>query len=80
MTINFKFRNRGDGSVLPSLCLVWELFFLTNYKISNVTDIARQVLEDDLKELEANGGDEARIIKPADIFKAMKNLLAISFR
>ena len=32
-----------------------------NGKIPNVNDIARQVLEDELKELEANGGDKARI-------------------
>lgn len=37
-------------------------------KISNVNDIARQVLEDELKELEANSGDPARI-------KELRNIL-----
>lgn len=32
-----------------------------NGKIPNVNDIAQQVLEDELKELEANGGNQARI-------------------
>lgn len=38
-------------------------------KMPDVNDIARQVLEDKLKELEANGGDEARINELRDILK-----------
>ncbi len=40
-----------------------------NGKIPDVNDIARQVLEDELKELEENSGDEARINKLRDILK-----------
>lgn len=40
-----------------------------NGKIPNVNDIARQALEDELKELEANGGDKARIKELRDILK-----------
>jgi hypothetical protein len=40
-----------------------------NGKIKNVNDIARQVLEDELKELEASGGDKARIKELRDILK-----------
>lgn len=38
-----------------------------NGKIPNVNDIARQVLEHELKELEANGGYKARIKELRDI-------------
>lgn len=38
-----------------------------NGKILNVNDVARLVLEDEPKELEANGGDEARIKELRDI-------------
>ena len=38
-------------------------------KIPDVNDILRKVLEDELKELEAKGGDEARINKLRDILK-----------
>ena len=40
-----------------------------NGKIPDVNDIARKVLEDELKELEAKGGDKARINKLRDILK-----------
>ena len=40
-----------------------------NGKIRDVNDIARQVLEDELKELEENSGDEARINELRDILK-----------
>lgn len=40
-----------------------------NGKIPDVNDIARQVLEDELKELEENSGDEARINELRDILK-----------
>ena len=40
-----------------------------NGRIPDVNDIARHVLEDELKELEANGGDEARINGLRDILK-----------
>ena len=40
-----------------------------NGKIPNVNDIARQVLEDELEELEASGGDKARIKELRDILK-----------
>ena len=40
-----------------------------NGKMPNVNDIARQILEDELKELEVNGGDEARINELQDVLK-----------
>lgn len=40
-----------------------------NGKIPNVNDIARQVLEDELKELEASGDDKARIKELRDVLK-----------
>ncbi len=40
-----------------------------NGKIPNVNDIAQQVLEDELKELEANGSDEGRINELRDILR-----------
>ena len=38
-------------------------------KARQINDIARQVLEDELKELEENSGDEARINELRDILK-----------
>ena len=40
-----------------------------NGEIPNVNDLARRVLEDELKELEANGGDEIRINELRDILR-----------
>jgi hypothetical protein len=42
-------------------------------QIPDVNDIARQILEDELKELEANGGDKARINELRDIVKRKVN-------
>ena len=40
-----------------------------NGKIPNVNDITRQVLVDELRELEANDGDQARINELRDILR-----------
>ena len=42
---------------------------VNNGKIPNVNDIAQQVLENELKELVANGGDETRINELRDILR-----------
>ena len=42
---------------------------VNNGKVPNVNDIVRQVLEDELKELVANGGDDTRINELRDILK-----------
>lgn len=44
-----------------------------NGKIPTVNDIARQVLEDELKELEAHGGDKVRIKELRNILKLIVN-------
>ena len=46
-----------------------EILLKRQKKIPDVNDIARQVLEDELKELEENSGDEARINELRDILK-----------
>ena len=40
-----------------------------NGKIPDVNDIARQVLEDELKELEENSGDVVRINELRDVLR-----------
>jgi hypothetical protein len=45
---------------------------VNNGKMGNVSDIARQVLEDELKELEVSGGDKARIKELRGILKHSK--------
>ena len=40
-----------------------------NGKIPDVNNIARQVLEDELKELEAQGGDVVRINELRDVLR-----------
>ena len=46
-----------------------------NGKIPNENDIAHRVLEDELKELEANGGDKARINELRDILQGAERPL-----
>ncbi|SDF11164.1 vWA domain-containing protein [Sporomusa acidovorans] len=48
---------------------IFEVAEANNGKIPDVNDIARQVLEDELKALEANSGDEARINELRNILK-----------